>query len=133
MAHFTLKRDDVMFSCAAWAAGFLGGWALILSWHALAGGVPSLPANGLAYAALAACALAAIGRCTAQWPPALKRVAALIACAMLAGADAGITGLQGEAAQKAFFAALLGIALMVLAARHAPAALRRRWLGKDSP
>lgn len=122
-----------MLSCAAWAAGFLSGWALILLWHALAGGVPSMPANALAYAALAVCALTAIGRCAAQWLPALKRVAALIACAMLAGADAGITGLQGEAAQKSFFAALLGIALVVLPARHAPAGLRRRWLGKDSP
>lgn len=91
-----------------------------------------LPANGLAYAALAICAMAIAGRCMAKCHPALNRMAILIACASLAGIDVGISGLQGEAAQKAFFAALLGIALVVLAARHAPAALRRRWLGKGS-
>jgi peptidoglycan/LPS O-acetylase OafA/YrhL len=120
-----------MFSCVAATAGFLGGWALILSWHMQAGGMPPLPANGMAYAALAIYAGALVGRCAAKWHPALKRVAVLIACAALAGADVGITGLAGEDAQKTFFAALLGIALVVLAARHAPAALRQRWLGKD--
>jgi hypothetical protein len=56
----------------------------------------------------------------------------LLACAALAGMDARLGGLHGEAWQKLFFAALLGVALVVLAARHAPAGLRRRWLGKDS-
>lgn len=121
-----------MLSCVVAAAGFLGGWALILFWHVQVGGMPSLPANGLAYAALAAYALALVGRCAAKWHPALKRVAVLIACAALAGIDIGIVDLAGEAAQKAFFAALLGIALVVLAARHAPAGLRQRWVGKDS-
>jgi peptidoglycan/LPS O-acetylase OafA/YrhL len=119
-----------MFSCVAAAAGFLGGWALVLVWHVLAGEIPMLPANGLAYAALAIYGMALIGRCVSKWPAALKRVAVLIACAALAGIDVGITGLQGEAAQESFFAALLGIALVVLAARHAPAGLRQRWLGK---
>lgn len=121
-----------MFSCMAAAAGFLGGWALILVWHVQAGAMPALPANGLAYAALAAYAAAMAGRCAAKWHPALRRVAILVACAALAGIDVGLAGLAGEAGQKAFFAALLGIALVVLAARHAPAGLRRRWLGKDS-
>lgn len=120
-----------MFSCVALAAGFLGSWALILLWHAQAGGAPPALANGLAYATLAVYAMAVIGRCATKWHPAFKRVAALLACAILAGADVGISGLQGEAAQKTFFAALLGVALVVLAARHAPLALRQRWLGKD--
>lgn len=120
-----------MFSCVAAVAGFLGGWALILAWHAQAGGMPGLPANGLAYAALAVYAMALAGRCAAKWHPALRRVSALIACAILAGADVVISGLPGEAAQKTFFAALLGIALVVLAARHAPAGLRQRWLGDN--
>lgn len=120
-----------MFSCVAAAAGFVLGWVLILFWHVQGGGSPVLTANGLAYAMLAICALAGIGRCGAKWLPALKRVAALIACAVLAGVDIGITGLQGEVAQKTFFAALLGIALVVLAARLAPAGLRRRWLGGE--
>lgn len=120
-----------MFSCVAAAVGFLGGWALILAWHAQAGEMPMLPANGLAYAALAIYGVALIGRCASKWHAALKRVAVLIACAALAGIDVGITGLQGEAAQESFFAALLGIALVVLAARHVPAGLRQRWVGKD--
>lgn len=121
-----------MYSCVAAAAGFLGVWALIVAWHVQAGGMPALPVNGLAYAALAAYAAALAGRCAAQWHPALRRVATLIVCAVLAGADVGITGLQGEAAQKSFFAALLGIALVILAARHAPAGLRRHWLGGEN-
>lgn len=121
-----------MFSCVAVAAGFLGGWALILAWHVQGAETPMLPANGLAYAALAIYGMALIGRCATQWHPALKRVAVLIACAALAGIDVGITGLRGEAAQETFFAALLGIALVVLAARHAPAGLRQRWLGTGS-
>jgi hypothetical protein len=121
-----------MFFCAVAAAGFVGGWGLILGWHVQAGAMPDLPANGLAYAALAICAMALAGRCTAKWHPALKRVSTLIACSVLAGIDVGLSGLSGEAAQKTFFAALLGIALVVLAARHAPAGLRQRWLGKDS-
>jgi peptidoglycan/LPS O-acetylase OafA/YrhL len=120
-----------MFSCVAGAAGFLGGWALILAWHTQAGGMPVLPANGVAYAVLAAYGMALIGRCAQKWHPALKRVATLIVCAILAGADIGIVDLEGEAAQQTFFAALLGIALVALAARHAPAGLRQRWLGKD--
>ena len=118
-----------MFSCVAAAAGFLGGWALILAWHVQVTEMPILPANGLAYAALAIYAMALTGRCAPRWHPALKRVAVLIACAALAGIDIGIAGLAGEAAQKTFFAALLGIALVVLIARHAPTALREKWLG----
>lgn len=120
-----------MFSCVAGMAGFMGGWALILAWHLQAGGMPMLPANGVAYAALAIYGMALTGRCAQKWHPALRRVATLIVCSILAGADAGIVGLEGEAAQKTFFASLLGIALVVLAARHAPAGLRQRWLGKD--
>lgn len=119
-----------MFSCVAAAAGFLGGWALILAWHVRAGGAPDLLAGGLAYAALAVYAMALAARCAPTWHPALRRVAVLLGCAVLAGIDAGIAGLQGETAQKAFFAALLGIALVAMAARHAPAALRQRWFGK---
>lgn len=111
------------------AAGFVGGWILILIWHMRAGGMPSLLVNGLAYAALAIYAVALAGRCAEKLHPALRRVAVLSVCAVLAGIDVGIADLQGEAAQKAFFAALLGIALVVLVARHAPAGLRRRWLG----
>ena len=121
-----------MFSCVAAAAGFLGGWGLILVWHAEAGGMPSALANGLSYGTLAIYAVALAGRCAAKWHPALKRVAALLGCAILAGVDIGITGLQGEAAQKTFFAALLGIALVVLAARHVPAGLRSKWLGEGA-
>lgn len=120
-----------MFSCWSAAAGFLGGWVLILTWHLLAGAAPLLLVNGLLYAALAVYAMALASRCAAKWHPALRRVTTLIACAVLAGADIGLSGLQGESAQKSFFAALLGIALVVLAARHAPAGLRRRWLGMD--
>jgi peptidoglycan/LPS O-acetylase OafA/YrhL len=121
-----------MFSCVVGVAGLLAAWALILAWHVQTGGMPALPANGLAYAALAAYAAALAGRCATKWHPALRRVATLIACAVLAGVDVGIAGLQGETAQKTFFAALLGIALVVLAARHAPAGLRRRWLGGEA-
>lgn len=121
-----------MYSCMAAAAGFLGAWALVLVWHVQAGGLFALPANALAYAVLAAYALALAGRCMPVWHPALKRVSVLIGGAVLAGIDVGITGLQGEDAQKGFFAALLGIALAVLAARHAPARLRRRWLGGEN-
>jgi peptidoglycan/LPS O-acetylase OafA/YrhL len=119
-----------MFSCMAAAAGFLAGWGLILAWHVLAGGPPAPLANGLAYGSLAVVALALVGRCAVKWHPALKRAAALLGCAMLAGIDIGLSGLHGEAGQKLFFAALLGVALVVLAARHAPAPLRRKWLGE---
>lgn len=119
-----------MFSCTAGAAGFLGGWALILAWHALAGETPGILANGLAYAGLGMAAMAFVSRCAATWHAALRRVAALLACAVLAGADIGLSGLHGEAGQELFFAALLGIALVVLAARHAPASWRRKWLGE---
>lgn len=118
-----------MSGCLIGAAGLAGGWALILVWHLQTGAMPALAANGLAYAALAACAMAFAGRCAARWHAALRRVAVLIGCALLAGIDVGVLGLTGEAAQKTFFAALLGIALVVLAARHAPAAVRRHWLG----
>jgi peptidoglycan/LPS O-acetylase OafA/YrhL len=121
-----------MFSCAGGAAAFLAGWALILAWHAMDGGASASLANGLSYAALAILAMGLVGRCAAQWHPALKRVSALLACAVLAGVDIGLSGPHGEAGQKSFFAALLGIALVVLAARHAPAGLRRRWLGEGS-
>ena len=121
-----------MYSCMAAAAGFLGAWALVLVWHVQAGGLFALPANVLAYAVLAAYALALAGRCLPAWHPALKRVSVLIGGAVLAGIDVGITGLQGEDAQKGFFAALLGIALAVLVARHASARLRRRWLGSEN-
>lgn len=119
-----------MFSCAAGAAGFLAVWFLILAWHALAGEMPGALANGLAYAGLGAAAMAFISRCAASWHAAFRRVVALLTCAGLAGADIGLSGLRGEAGQKLFFAALLGIALAVLAARHAPASLRRKWLGE---
>lgn len=119
-----------MFFCAGMAAGFLAGWAMILAGHFLAGGPPPLPVYGLAYAALAALGMACTGRCLANWHPALRRMSVLMVCAALAGVDAGVSGLQGESAQKMFFAALLGIALVTLAARHVPAGLRRRWLGK---
>jgi hypothetical protein len=117
-----------MFSCVAGAAGFLGVWALILIWHAL-GGMPGAPVNGLAYAGLGIVAMMYVGRCLAQWHPALKRISVLLACVALAGVDVGLSGLRGEPGQKLFFAALLGIALVVLAARHAPASWRRKWLG----
>lgn len=120
-----------MLSCAMGMAGFIVGWSLIPAWHVWAGGAPALLANGLAYAALAGYALALAGRCIPKWHPALKRVATLIACASLAGVDVSISGLQGEVAQKAFFAALLGIALVVMAARHLPAGLRQGVRGKD--
>ena len=120
-----------MFFCAGTAAGFLAGWGMILAWHSLAGSPPTSPMNGLAYAALAALAMACTGRCLANWHPALRRMSVLMACAALAGVDVGVSGLQGESAQKMFFAALLGIALVTLAARLVPAGLRRRWLGKD--
>ncbi len=120
-----------MLSCALATMGFVVGWLLILAWHAWAGGTPALLANGLAYAVLAGYATALAGRCAPKWHPALKRVATLIACAILTGVDVGISGLQGEAAQKAFFAALLGIALVVMAARHLPAGLRQGVRGKD--
>lgn len=119
-----------MYSCVAWAAAFAAGWGLILAWHVMGGGMPNLLANGLAYAVLAIIAMGVAGRCTPKWHPALKRVAALLACAILAGIDVGLAGQSGEAAQKLFFAALLGIAVVVLAARHAPAGLRRKWLGE---
>lgn len=121
-----------MFSCVAGAAGFLAVWTLILIWHALAGGTPGALANGLAYAGLGIVAMMFISRCAARWHPPLKRVSVLLACAVLAGADVGLSGLYREAGQELFFAALLGIALVVLAARHAPAALRRKWLGEKS-
>jgi peptidoglycan/LPS O-acetylase OafA/YrhL len=121
-----------MFSCLAAATGFLGGWALILTWHALAGGPPDPLTNGLAYAALAIVAMALVGRCAVKWHPALKRVAALLGCAILAGVDVGFSGQYGEDEQKLFFAALLGMALVVLVSRHAPAALRRKWLGEGN-
>lgn len=120
-----------MFSCTARAAGFLALWALILIWHALAGEPPGVLANGLVYAGLGMAAMAFVSRCAAAHA-ALRRVAALLVCAVLAAVDVGLSGLRGETGQELFFAALLGIALVVLAARHAPAALRQRWLGKES-
>jgi peptidoglycan/LPS O-acetylase OafA/YrhL len=118
-----------MFSCMAGAAVFLAVWALILVWHALVGGTPGALANGLAYAGLAIVAAAFISRCAIGWHPALKRASVLLTCAALAGVDVGLSDMHGEAGQKLFFAALLGIALVVLAARHAPASLRSKWLG----
>jgi peptidoglycan/LPS O-acetylase OafA/YrhL len=118
-----------MFSCVAAAAWVVAGWALILFWHARSGEIPGTLTNGLAYAGLAIMAMALIFRCAAKWHPALRRVFALLVCAAMAGVDTGLGGLHGEAGQKLFFSALLGIALVVLAARHAPAGLRRRWLG----
>lgn len=118
-----------MFSCMARAAGFLALWTLILVWHVLAGEPPGVLANGLAYAGLGMAAMAFVSRCIAAHA-ALRRVAALLACAALAGVDVGLSGLRGEAGQEVFFAALLGIALVVLTARHAPAGLRRKWLGE---
>lgn len=119
-----------MFSCTAGAAGVLALWVLIFVWHVLAGEPPGILANGLAYAGLGMAAMAFVSRCAAAWHAALRRVAALLACAILAGADIGLSGLRGEAGQELFFAALLGIALVVLAARHAPASWRRKWLGE---
>lgn len=109
---------------------FLAGWVLILVWRFLSEAALATSANVVAYALLAVIAMAAIGCCAAKWHPALKRMVALLACAILAGADAGMSGLEGEAAQKAFFAALLGIALIVLASRHAPSRLRQKWMGE---
>lgn len=120
-----------MRSCVLAIVGLMLGWSLIIAWHAWADGMPALLANGLAYAALASFAIALAGRCAPKWHPALKRVSTLMACAALAGADVGISGLQGEAAQKTFFAALLGIALVVMAARHLPAGLQQGLRGKD--
>lgn len=120
-----------MFFCVGTASVFLAGWGMILAWHFLAGGPQPLPVNGLAYAALAALAMACTGRCLANWHPALRRMSVLMGCAALAGVDVGVSGLQGESAQKMFFAALLGIALVTVASRYVPAGLRRRWLGKD--
>jgi len=119
-----------MFSCAAWIAGFLSVWLLILAWHFQSGVPLAASANAMAYALLAIVAAAATGRCAPKWHPALKRRSSLFACTILAVVDVGLAGLAGETAQEAFFAALLGIALVVLAARHAPASLRRIWLGE---
>lgn len=118
-----------MFSCMAGAAMLLLAWVLVLVWHALGGGTPVALANGLAYAGLGIIAMMVISRCAPGWHPALKRVSVLLTCAALAGVDVGLSGLRGEPGQKLFFAALLGIALVVLAARHAPASLRSKWLG----
>lgn len=120
-----------MHSCVGAVGGVLAGWGLILVWHAQKGGMPEPLTNGLAYAGLTIIAMALIGRCAAnKWHPALKRVYALIALAMLAGLDVALSGVHGETGQKTFFAALLGIALVILVGRHAPAGLRRRWLGE---
>ena len=119
-----------MFGCLAGIAGILAGWGMVLAWHAQAGGMPNALASGLAYAGLAAAVMALVSRCAAGWHAALKRMSALLACAILAGIDVGLSGLHGEAGQRLFFAALLGVALVVVAARHAPGGLRRRWLGE---
>lgn len=117
-----------------WTAAVVGVWLGILATHNA--GLTSLPINGLAYAALAALTVAAIGRYTSDngknWHPAFSRIVVLLSCAALAGVDTGLSGLAGEAAQKLFFSALLGIALVILVARHAPTAWQRRWLGQDT-
>lgn len=120
-----------MFSCLAWTSGLLAAWCAVMVWH-LQGGAPPALVNGLAYAGLGALAMALIGRCATTWHPALQRVSGLLFCAILAGIDVSVSGTGGEAGQKLFFAALLGIAAVVLAARHAPAAVRRRWLGEKA-
>lgn len=122
-----------MFSCRAAAAACLVASVSLLLWHWTSGAVPAAWLNGAAYGGLAVIAMAAMARCASQWHPALRRTAVLLACSILAGIDVGVSGLHGEAAQKTFFAALLGIALVVVAARHAPAVWRRRWLGEGQP
>lgn len=118
-----------MYSCLIWTASFLIAWSMVLLWH-LVGETPLLVVNGLAYAVLGIIALAFVSRCAPPWHPAFRRIAALLACAIMAGVDIGLSDHRGEVGQKMFFAALLGIALVVLAAKHAPAGLRRRWLGE---
>ena len=109
-----------------WAAGIACLWLAILKIPDA--GTAYLPLKGLAYAILAALVLAALSR-GLKLHPALGRMVALLACAALAGADTGLSGLHGDAAQQYFFASLLGIALTVLIARHTPSRLRQRWLG----
>lgn len=120
-----------MHSCLAWVSSLSIAWILVLVWH-FSGNEPIVVANGLAYAGIGILAMALVSRCLSSWHPAFKRVSALLACAILAGVDIGLSGFRGEAGQKMFFAALLGIAIVVLAAKHAPAGLRRRWLGEDA-
>lgn len=119
-----------MYSCLTCGLGLASAWIVVLAWHGL-GGEPSLLVNGLAYAVVGIFAVALVGRCAPEWHPAFKRISALLVCAILSGVDVGLSGFRGETGQKLFFAALLGIALVVLAARHAPVGLRRRWLGEN--
>lgn len=118
--------DNAMLNKAKWALAILGLWLGILLLQGA--GFPPLLFNGLAYAVLAATCLAAVYR-VFKLHPALGRITTLLVCSTLAGVDTGLSGLSGEAAQKHFFAALLGIALTAVLARHTPVALRRRWLG----
>lgn len=118
-----------MYSCLVWAAVLTLTWITVLAWHAL-GGEPSLLANGLAYAAVGILAMALVARCAPAWHAAFRRICALLTCAVLSGIDIGFSGYRGETGQKLFFAALLGIAMVVLASKHVPAGLRRYWLGE---
>ncbi len=118
-----------MHSCAIWGLGLALGWIAILAWHGQ-GGEPDLLVNGITYGVVGIFALGLVGRCAKEWHPAFKRISALLACVVLSGVDVGLSGYRGEAGQKLFFASLLGIALVVLVARHSPAGLRRCWLGE---
>ncbi len=118
-----------MYSCLIWGLSLAVGWIMVLLWH-VQGGEPLPLLNGAAYAVLGVMAVSFVSRCAPGWLPAFKRVGALLLCASLAGIDVAVSGLGGEAGQKLFFSALLGIAMVVLAARHAPRGLRRRWLAE---
>ena len=120
-----------MQTCLIWVLAFIAVWGGILGMHVLAGESAVL-ANGLFYGVLGAVAMGVMGRCASGWHPAFRRMSGLLGCAILAGVDVGIAGIRGEPGQKLFFAALLGIALAVLFARHAPTGVRRRWLGGKS-
>lgn len=72
---------------------------------------------GAAYAAIAVLWLLALRDCKPDWHPAMHRTLALLSSVALALADTFTSGLAGEARQQLFFSALLGAAVVQVAAK----------------
>ena len=108
-----------MLKCAGWIVAAGSATAVVWGLHeaAVFQGTALWLGYEIGYALVTSMMLLALARCREAWHPALRRMLDLLAGAGLAGLEATLAGLSGEPAQRAFFSALLGAALVLVAGR----------------
>lgn len=110
-----------MRKCLGWIVVAVVTGLLAVGLHRLTGqsSLPLYLGYGVGYAIFAGFVLFALRNCRPAWHPAMQRMVTLLAGAGLAALDVFLSGLSGETAQQAFFSALLGVALVQVAAKFA--------------